>query len=91
MATRRELLAGIDGVAIGGPGVVVDLLDVAFMDSSGISALVHMAQDLGPGRLAVVTGDGVVSQVLEITAMNQMFIITDTVEEAERLLRVQQG
>lgn len=65
--------------------LIIDLLDVAFMDSSGIGLLVSVHQRLGDGRLAVVAGDGVVSQVLEITAMQHLFPVVESAAAARGL------
>jgi anti-sigma B factor antagonist len=49
--------------------VIVDLADVAFLDSSGLRALVHGArtiEDAG-GRLLVEGASGAVARVLELT------------------------
>lgn len=66
--------------------VILDLRDVAFMDSSGIGALVQLSNRFGSGRLAVVVGPGLVDQVLAITAMSKLFYITDSLDDARRLL-----
>lgn len=53
--------------------VIVDLEDVAFLDSSGLRALVHGArtiEDTG-GRLLVEGASGAVARVLELTDLLQ--------------------
>lgn len=84
--SRRILRARLDeAIDAASRMVIVDLLDVAFMDSSGIGLLVSTHQRLGHGRLAVVAGDGVVSQVLEITAMQNLFPVVDSAAAARGL------
>ena len=63
--------------------LVVDLSDVAFMDSSGLGALVsgwQLTRDDGLFRIA--GANPVVSRVLSITGMEDVFAIYPTVEDA---------
>ncbi len=92
MATRDSLIAKLSENAAGSQaGAILDLRDVAFMDSSGVGALVQISHHIGQGRLAVVVGPGLVDQVLAITAMNMLFHITDSLEDARRLLSDHRG
>jgi anti-sigma B factor antagonist len=67
-ATLERELAGIDA----GP-VVVDLRRLAFMDSSGLRALVLAARRLQAGsrRFALVPGAAQVMRVFDITRMRE--------------------
>ena len=92
MATRDELIAAVQEEALAPAyGAIIDLRDVAFMDSSGVGALVMVSNHLGEGRMAVVVGPGLVDQVLAITSMNSLFHITDSLEDARRLLAANRG
>lgn len=65
---RSELAAAVES---GAPTVLVDLHDVTFMDSSGLSALVAAGQALAArgASLYLEGASGAVRQVLEITAL----------------------
>jgi anti-sigma B factor antagonist len=63
----------------GGP-IVVDLSPCAFIDSSGLAAILHAA-----GRrsdFAIVGGTGPPSEVLRMTAIDQTIPVHDTLAEA---------
>ena len=71
-------------VRAGRDHVVVDLTELAFIDSTGLSVLIG-AHDLvaaGGGHLDLVVGSGRVLQVLRISALTQVFTIHTTVEDA---------
>lgn len=65
---RAELAAAIES---GATAVMVDLRNVTFLDSSGLSALVECGQALSArgGSLYLEGASGAVRQVLEITAL----------------------
>ena len=85
--SARELRAHIvERLADSSPRVVVDLTDVAFMDSSGLGALVggwQLTREGGEFRIAGASP--VVQRVLTITGMEQVFQLYPTVEDATRL------
>jgi anti-sigma B factor antagonist len=63
----------------GGP-IVVDLTECAFIDSSGLAAILHAA-----GRrdgFSIVGGSGPPSEVLQMTAIDQTIPVHDTLAEA---------
>jgi anti-sigma B factor antagonist len=68
--------------------VVIDLLQVEFLDSIAIAALLHAARELGhDGRLAVaVAPDSYVRMVFEIAGLPQCLDVVAT--RAEALARV---
>jgi anti-sigma B factor antagonist len=68
LSEQLESLAGHQAVL-----VIVNLEDVSFLDSSGLSTLVHGAraiEDTG-GRLLVEGASGAVARVLELTNLLQ--------------------
>ncbi|HXF71237.1 MAG TPA: STAS domain-containing protein [Actinomycetota bacterium] len=78
---RERLLGAIEG---GATRVVVDLVDVSFMDSSGLGVLIGGLRRLRErgGELALVCGEGAVRRVLAITGLDQLFPIHASVERA---------
>ncbi len=85
-ALREEMLAALnrDGVHL-----VADALDVTFMDSSGVNALVRArerAAGLG-GSLHVVSRSPAVRRVLQITGLVERLGLVGSVEEAYACLR----
>lgn len=83
VATAPELSRVIDRAVAGSTGpLVVDLLDVSFMDSSGLAVLVGVKQRNPDLQITLVTGSGMVQRLIETVALDRMFRITRTVSEA---------
>ena len=80
-ALRDELLAALshDGVHL-----VVDAVDVTFMDSSGVNALVRARERAAAldGSLHVVAGSAGVRRVLEITGLDERLGLVGSLEVA---------
>jgi anti-sigma B factor antagonist len=55
--------------------VIVDLLEVGFMDSTGLRSLLSARDALeeGGGRLLLVFGEGPVERILELTGLTDRF------------------
>ena len=71
-ATAPELAAVLDPlVATESPTVVVNLLDVTFMDSSGLRTLVRAANEAkdSGGSLVLARASGAVVRLLEVTGL----------------------
>jgi anti-sigma B factor antagonist len=86
METAPQLRAGLQRlVDAGDRRVVVDLAEVAFMDSSGLGALVTVFRSLSEagGRLSLAAVQPGVRSVLRITSVDQVVDIFDTTEAAE--------
>jgi anti-sigma B factor antagonist len=78
-AMREEFARAITGV---GGVVVIDLAEVAFIDSSGLALLVHLQKLVTPqGGSVHLTGVGSrdIATLLRITRLDQMFEVTDDV------------
>lgn len=78
---RDEMLAALHR---DGPHLVVDALDVTFMDSSGVNALVRArerASTLG-GSLHVVTRHPAVRRVLQITGLEERLGVVGSLDAA---------
>lgn len=72
-----------DLVAAGHRAVVIDLGEVTFIDSSGISALLACATALGgPGRLALARPRAQVVRVLGLTGLDGHLPVYDSVDRA---------
>jgi len=75
LETAPELLSRTDGILAAGPGaVVVDLSGLAFIDSSGLSALIRMNQRMvGSGRpFEIISPPRAVAKAFEITGLDQV-------------------
>ena len=78
---REHLVGVIEG---GSSHLVVDLLDVSFMDSTGLGVLVgalRRVRETG-GELVLVCAEGAVRRVLGITGLDQLFPVRSSVAEA---------
>ena len=83
--TADELSDRLVGVAEGGASsVVVDLSDVAFVDSQGLGALLRGTRQLGGGvgRFRLVLRRRRSCRIFEITALDRVFALDETREQA---------
>lgn len=79
-AFRAELLEMIEA---GNLLIVVDLSETTFVDSSGLSALISSIKKMGPrGGLAISGAKGSVRSLFELTRMDRVFPMHDTVDAA---------
>jgi anti-sigma B factor antagonist len=64
--------------------VIVDLLEVGFMDSTGLRSLLSARDALeeGGGRLLLVFGEGPVERILELTGLTDRFEHFSSLEAA---------
>jgi anti-anti-sigma factor len=82
--TFEETLEGALSAEETPPGrlVVLDLLDLGFMDSSGLGAILALEARHPEVRFKLVVGEGVVDRVLRTTAMHKKLDIVSSVAEA---------
>jgi anti-sigma B factor antagonist len=74
LAAREALTAALWSAAERTDTVLVDLVDLQFMDSSGVHALIaghHAALERG-GRLYVVNAAGEVARLLDVTGVSEL-------------------
>ncbi len=78
---RGQVLSALGG---GIDRLVVDLLDVTFMDSTALGVLVDASRRLraNRGSLALVCRDRNILKVLEITGLSRLFRIHKSIPEA---------
>ena len=63
--------------------IVIDLSEVRFMDSSGLGALVAALKKLsGSGKLKLASAQPAVKDLFDLTSMDKLFTIMDSVDEA---------
>jgi anti-sigma B factor antagonist len=80
LAVRADLAAALQAAVEKSRTVVVDLTDLAFVDSSGVHELVtayHAARDRS-GGLYVRNASGVVAAVLEVTGVGELLAVPDS-------------
>jgi anti-sigma B factor antagonist len=84
----KEHLLG--AIARNGKRIVVDLSAVTFIDSTSLGVLVRGERRLRPtgGRLALVCSDPGISKVFTITALDRIFPIYGSRDEAVAALAV---
>jgi anti-sigma B factor antagonist len=83
--TAPQLKSALHGaIAAGKRGVVVDLSETSFIDSTALGVLIGALRRLreGDGLLVLVNGNESISRTLEITGLDRIFAIVDTREEA---------
>jgi anti-sigma B factor antagonist len=67
------------------PRVVLDMSRVAFLDSSGLGAVVAVLKALGPDRKLELSGlSATVQKVFRLTRMDSVFTIHDQVPDGLR-------
>ena len=74
----------LEALGRGASQIVIDLSDVSFIDSTTIGILMRTRKRLAPlrGRLLVICSDRNVLRLFEITALDRMFELYRTAEEA---------
>ena len=74
----------VGAVERGASSLVVDLSDVGFVDSQGLGALLRGTRRLGAGegRFRLVVPAPEIRRVFEITALDRVFPLDDTLEQA---------
>jgi anti-anti-sigma factor len=75
-----ELEAALAGASAGAcPRVCLDMSQLAFIDSTGLAAVIraHLAVVEGGGAFAVVAGPGAVRRTLETTGLMEMLSVVD--------------
>ena len=78
-----EFRARLVPVATGKRELVVALDEVAFMDSTGLGALVSVLKALAPGGQVKLVGVGsAVASILRVTRLEQVFARFGSVDEA---------
>ena len=84
---RDELRAA---VAADAKGIVVDLTECEFIDSSGVRTLLLSREEQvghrGPDRLAVAAASDQILRILSVMGIDQVIPIQPTVEEAAATL-----
>jgi anti-anti-sigma factor len=63
-------------------GVVIDLRECQFIDSHGLETLLHAGTSQIPPEVALVSADGAVAKLLELTAIDQTIRVFKDVEAA---------
>ena len=88
---EKQLTAAVPNSAL---GMVLDLSDLRFVDSSGVELFFRLAERLKDRRqrLAVALPEGApVKRVFEIVGFSEKVPLAGSVEEAETLLRTAPG
>jgi anti-sigma B factor antagonist len=94
LASAPDLRAGLQqAVDDGGDTIVLDLAGVPFIDSSGLGTIVLTYKDLQQraGRLCLAAVQPFVLKVLELTSVDRLVSIYDSVEAAEDDLATADG
>jgi anti-sigma B factor antagonist len=82
-----------DAIGQGKTAVVLDLADVTFIDSTGLSVLLNGLRRVTRrgGRMAIVCTNPTVLRLFEITRLDTTFEIVSSREEALRAVRGDEG
>ena len=85
-ATAPDLRAPLDSaIESGVQSFLIDLTDCPFIDSTGLSVIVHArtrVTENGAGRFELCCADAQTRRLLEITGIEEAFGIFDTRDEA---------
>ena len=85
LATAPELKEALAQVIESGArGVVVDLSEATFIDSTTLGVLMGATKRLRPagGELAIACREANIRRIFEITLLDRVFTIVDSVQEA---------
>lgn len=88
LATAPTLEDALTDVPSSDHPLIIDLSDVTFLDSSGLSVLVKARQRLeradGSNGLRLVVTRPVIRRVFEVTGLAEVFDLSATLDEATR-------
>jgi anti-sigma B factor antagonist len=90
LSTAPELKASLSEVIeSGGRGVLVDLSEATFIDSTTLGVLMGAVKRLRPegGELAITCRDPNIRKIFEITLLDRVFSIFDTADAGVEHLR----
>ncbi|MGX7828088.1 STAS domain-containing protein [Actinokineospora sp. 24-640] len=78
-ATSPRLFDAVAPIAAGGQGVVLDMAEVTFCDSSGLNALVrlHKAAMAAGGSLCLARLRPIVATIISVVSLDQLFTLSD--------------
>lgn len=70
-------------ILIDGKSVIVDFTNLSYIDSSGMATLVEALNIAKQSKLSLIiaAANGAPKQVLELTRLNQVFNIVDSIED----------
>jgi anti-sigma B factor antagonist len=78
-----EVAAALEELAADGPSrVIIDLSEVAFVDSTALGTLVEARRQIGGDGLVLVAPGPDVARALEISGLDQHFTVRGSVDEA---------
>ena len=80
MVNAPTVAETLDALVAGGHPVVVDLTELAFIDSSGLHALLRPRGD--DGAIELVCPPGNIRRVLELTKLEHVLQVYDTLDAA---------
>ena len=83
---REAMTSAIDG---GATSLIVDLSDATFVDSMTLGVLLGAVKRLRPhgGKVAVVCVSPHIRRIFEITLLDRVFAIHETLEDAQQAAR----
>lgn len=76
MATAQQLGQALADAA--GTKVILDMVDVTFIDSVGLRTLIQARQQFGDESFHVVAPDGPVRRLLQLTKLEDSFSVSDS-------------
>jgi anti-sigma B factor antagonist len=87
--TTPRFIDALESLPDPGGSVVFDLSELRFCDSSGLGALIatHKTTALGGGRTFVTGATSTVLTAMQVTTLDRLFELRDTVDEAVAELR----
>lgn len=81
ITSAPQLRAALETVPVGEQSPIVDLSQVAFMGSVGLSVLLAASEQASPQRLRVVVSSQV-RRPIEVTGLDQVLALYDTLDQA---------
>jgi anti-sigma B factor antagonist len=82
LGNAEQLAAALRAASAGSDAIVLDLLEVPFMDSSGLKVLLVASEELGERLALALDPDSPVARLLEVTEVRDRFEVHPTVADA---------
>jgi anti-sigma B factor antagonist len=85
ISNAQSLRSVLQNVDIAEKAVIVDISGVTYMDSSGFAVLLETARRLRPRSvpLHLVGSNATITRLMEITRLNTVFVMHQTLDDAQ--------
>jgi len=89
LSTAGDLEDAIDEIAMGGDSLLVDLSRCRYLDSSGLTALLHARALLGTRLTILVNSKSQIRRVMQLVGFDEIFNVVTELHTGVETLRIE--